>query len=55
MGDFERRLDAMVSFAMQVNAVPILILPPANDFDYEPNRSYLPAETTRARREAFAA
>ena len=41
--DFERRLDAMVSFAEQVKALPILILPPANDFDYEPNRSYFAA------------
>jgi hypothetical protein len=52
--DFERRLDAMVSYAEQLNALPILILPPANDFDYEPNRSCLPPETTRSQREAFA-
>ena len=53
VSDFERRLDAMISFAEGVNALPILILPPANDFDYEPNRSYLPPQTTRSQREAF--
>ncbi|MGC8641337.1 MAG: hypothetical protein ACP5XB_15845, partial [Isosphaeraceae bacterium] len=52
--DFERRLDAMVSYAEQLHAKPILIVPPANDFDYEPNRSCLPPRTTRSQREQFA-
>jgi hypothetical protein len=30
-----------------------LIVPPANDAGFEPNRSFLPATTTRAQREAF--
>ena len=54
VSDFERRLDAMVSYAEQLNARPILILPPANDFDYEPNRSCLPPQTTQSQRQEFA-
>jgi len=51
--DFRRRLEKLVSYAEQVGAMPILILPPANDADYEPNRSFLPATTTRDQRAAF--
>lgn len=54
LDDFERRLEAMVAFAERVNALPILIAPPSNEFDYEPNRSCLPPETTRLEREAFS-
>ena len=49
-----RRLEAIVEFAQRNGALPIVISPPANDFDYEPNRSYLPSRTTRDEREAFA-
>jgi hypothetical protein len=52
--DFRRRLDAIVSYAEQVGALPVLISPPASDAGCEPNRSYLPATTPRAEREAFA-
>ena len=52
--DFERRLETIVEFAQSAGALPILISPPANDFDYEPNRSYLPPQTPRHEREAFA-
>ena len=55
LSDFQRRLEAMVHFAEGVGALPILIIPPANDSGYEPNRSYLPPRTTRAERESFAA
>jgi hypothetical protein len=51
--DFEQRLDAMVSFAEGIKALPILILPPGNDFDYEPNRSVLSPEATRQERARF--
>ena len=54
LADFERRLEAIVEFAQHAGALPILISPPANDSDYEPNRSYLPPQTTRHEREAFA-
>ncbi len=52
--DFRRRLEAFVSYAERVGALPILILPPANDSGYEPNRSYLPAATPKSLRDAFA-
>jgi len=51
--DFQRRLEAMVSYAEQVGAVPILIVPTANDAGYEPNRSVLHARTPRSERESF--
>ncbi|WP_422930224.1 hypothetical protein [Singulisphaera sp. PoT] len=52
--DFELRLEAMISYAERVGALPILIVPPGNDSDFEPNRSFLPPKTTRVEREAFA-
>jgi hypothetical protein len=54
LADFRRRLDVIVSYAETVGAVPILIIPPANDSGFEPNRSFLPPATPRAEREAFA-
>ncbi len=53
LADFRRRLDAIVGYAKQVGAIPILILPAANDAGLEPNRSFLPARTRRAERAAF--
>ncbi len=50
LNDFRRRLEVLVSYAEQVGAMPILILPPGNDGDFEPNRSFLPATTTRDQR-----
>jgi len=52
--DFRRRLEAIVSYAERVGALPVLILPPASDAGFEPNRSFLPASTPRFEREAFA-
>jgi hypothetical protein len=51
--DFQRRLERIVAYAEQVGALPILILPAANDARFEPNRSYLPATTSHDEREAF--
>jgi lysophospholipase L1-like esterase len=53
LADFRRRLEAMTSYAERVGAIPVLILPPANDAGFEPNRSFLPAGAPRAEREAF--
>jgi hypothetical protein len=52
--DFRRRLDELVTYADTVGALPILIVPPANDADFEPNRSFLPASTSPGERAAFA-
>ncbi|WP_165228712.1 SGNH/GDSL hydrolase family protein [Aquisphaera insulae] len=54
LGDFERRLEAIVAFAGRIGTLPILIAPAGNDLDYEPNRSYLPPETTASERAAIA-
>ncbi len=51
--DFARRLEAISSYAEQIGALLVLVVPPANDASFEPNRSYLPAGTTRAERVAF--
>ena len=53
LADFRNRLDEMVTYAERVGALPVLILPPANDADFEPNRSYLPPLTPRAERESI--
>ena len=53
LGDFRRRLEEMVSYAGRVGALPILILPPANDTGFEPNRSFLPPETLRGSANRF--
>ena len=52
--DFRRRLEVMVSYAEQVGALPILILPPANDTGFEPNRSFLPRHAARGARSVWA-
>jgi hypothetical protein len=52
--DFRERLEAMVSYVERIGALPVLILPSANDAGYEPNRSFLPAATPREERVAFA-
>jgi hypothetical protein len=39
--DFEGRLEALTAYSEEINAVPVLIIPPANEADYEPSRSTL--------------
>jgi lysophospholipase L1-like esterase len=53
LADFRRRLDAIATYAGRVGATAVLLIPPGNDAGFEPNRSFLPAETPRAIREAF--
>jgi hypothetical protein len=53
LADFRHRLEAIVSYARGLGALPILISPPGNDSDFEPNRSFLPADTPRHIRESF--
>src|SRR5262249_18060997 len=54
LSDFRHRLEAIVAYTERIGAIPILIVPPANDSGFEPNRSYLPATTPYAERAAFA-
>ncbi len=53
LADFRRYLEDIVSYVEGLGALPILISPPGNDADYEPNRSCLPAETPLGERESF--
>ena len=53
LADFRRRLETIVGYAERLGAIPVLVLPPANDAGFEPNRSFLPAATPRADRVAF--
>jgi hypothetical protein len=54
LADFRQRLERITAYAERLRAVPILVIPPANDSGFEPNRSFLPPATHRAEREAFA-
>jgi hypothetical protein len=53
LADFERRLDEIAAYARRIGALLVLVVPPANDSGFEPNRSYLPPETPYAERAAF--
>jgi lysophospholipase L1-like esterase len=53
LADFRRRLEAIVTYAETLGATIVLIPPPGNDADFEPNRSFLPAATPRREREDF--
>ncbi len=53
LADFRRRLEAIVSYAERIGATAVLVIPPGNDAGFEPNRSFLAAETRRKAREAF--
>ncbi len=53
LAEFKRRLDAMVTYVERAGALPVLIVPPANDAGYAPNRSFLPPSTSRGDRAAF--
>jgi hypothetical protein len=52
--DFGRRLDAIASWCERIGAVPVLVIPPANESGFEPNRSVLPETTSPAERRSFA-
>lgn len=52
--DFRVRLEAITAYCEGVGAQVVLVIPPGNDADFEPNRSFLPPDTPRADREAFA-
>ena len=52
--DFRTRLEAIAGDCERLGALVVLVPPPANDADFEPDRSYLRPETTRAERQVFA-
>jgi lysophospholipase L1-like esterase len=53
LDDFGRRLEFILADLQAAGVLTILIVPPGNDADFEPNRSVLPPETPRAERDAF--
>lgn len=53
LADFRHRLEVIAAWGERIGATMILIPPPGNDAGFEPNRSFLPASTTRDQREAF--
>jgi hypothetical protein len=53
VADFHRRLDVIVTYCERIGAIPILVVPPGNDADFEPNRSFLARETSPGEREAI--
>ncbi len=50
LDDFRRRLEAILADLQAAGVLTILIIPPANDADFEPNRSVLPSQTPRRKR-----
>ncbi len=54
LDDFRYRLDAIAGFCQRIGALAILVVPPANDAGFDPNRSFVAAKTSSAGRKAFA-
>ncbi len=52
--DFCIRLESMTAYGERVGALVVLVIPPGNDADFEPSRSFLPDEAPREERESFA-
>ena len=46
--DFARRLEAVVSYAERLGALPIVLIPPSNEGGFEPIRSVVPPSTPAA-------
>ncbi|MDX2038557.1 MAG: tetratricopeptide repeat protein [Isosphaeraceae bacterium] len=51
--DFEKRISALLAYCDRTGILPILIMPPSNDADTPPFRSYLAASTDDASRASF--
>jgi hypothetical protein len=51
LSDFRRRLEALVAYCEGIGALPILIIPPANEPGFEPSRSTLPPATPQPERQ----
>jgi hypothetical protein len=53
LADFERRLEAIVADCERVGCLPVLVIPPGNDADFEPSRSVLPESVGPVERQEF--
>ncbi|WP_165249766.1 tetratricopeptide repeat protein [Paludisphaera soli] len=54
LDDFSARLEAIVAYCERIGAQPILIIPPANEADYEPGRSTVEPGVDEAERARVA-
>jgi tetratricopeptide (TPR) repeat protein len=52
--DFHRRLEGLAAYCDSIGTLLILVVPTSNDGRSPPNRSILPAETTKPERQSFA-
>jgi hypothetical protein len=52
--EFGRRIEAIVSWCERIGTLPVLVIPADNEEGFEPNRSVLPASTSRERCRSFA-
>jgi hypothetical protein len=50
VSDFRRRLESIVSYCERIGCVPVLVIPPANEGGFEPNRSVLEPTATASER-----
>jgi hypothetical protein len=55
VAEFGRRLEAIVAYCERIGALPILIVPPANEAGYEPSRSTLPPDVPKSEPDRLAA
>jgi hypothetical protein len=55
LDEFRHRLDSLAEYCNRIGTLAILIVPGSNDGAYEPSRSFLGPETSRAERAEFAA
>jgi hypothetical protein len=55
LADFRLRLEAITEYCVRIGAVPILVIPPANESGFEPNRSVLPVRLSPKEREELTA
>ncbi len=51
LADFTARLEAIVAYCERIGALPILVISPANEADYEPSRSTVPPWIDAAERD----
>lgn len=54
LAEFRTRIEAITAYFERLGARVVLVIPPGNDADFEPSRSFLPPSTPLSEREAFA-
>lgn len=55
LADYRLRLDGLLNDCDAAGILTMLVVPPSNDGGFDPNRSVLPPDTSRAEQRAFAA